>query len=218
MLRLRGRLRHAYGRARMRLGRLIYEPRGFEDTSASVGLDELRLDHPDRNDYTASGWRWLRRVLRPSDVKPSDVFVDFGSGKGRVVYEAARYPFARVIGVEVSEELNRVARANIERCKDRLACKQVELVTCDAAYFEIPDDMTFAYLYNPFSGDTFKRVIAHIIESIDRNPRRVKVVYLNPEMEHELLATGRFELVEKIYGGHRRLGRGRGEIFVYGSR
>ena len=207
-----------YGRIRMAVGRRLYEPAGFEDTGDDVMLEDLDLDHPEWNYYTASGWTWLGRVLDRGKVRPSDVFVDFGSGKGRVVYQAARYPFARVIGVEVAEEMNRIARANLEHGKRKLACREVELVTCDAADYEIPDDMTYAYFYNPFSGETFRRVVANILASIDRNPRRVTLIYLNPEMERELLDTGRFELVEKVSGGHRRDSRGRGEIFVYRNR
>ena len=40
-------------------------------------------------------------------------FVDYGSGKGRVLMLAAAYPFRRILGVEFSESLDRVARDNI---------------------------------------------------------------------------------------------------------
>ena len=69
--------------------------------------------------------------MRPFHIRPSDVFVDFGSGKGRVVYQGARYPFARVVGVEISEDMNRVARENVERMRAQLRSREVELVTSD---------------------------------------------------------------------------------------
>lgn len=40
-------------------------------------------------------------------------FIDYGAGKGRVLLIAARYQFDRVVGVELSEPLIRVAAANI---------------------------------------------------------------------------------------------------------
>jgi hypothetical protein len=55
--------------------------------------------------YEPSGWRSLRRILCAEDVSPGDVFVDLGSGKGRVILEAAQYPFHHVIGVEIAPEL-----------------------------------------------------------------------------------------------------------------
>lgn len=102
----------------------------------------------------------------------SDVFVDFGSGKGRIVYQAARYPLKRVIGVEISEKLNEIASANIEQNRSRLRCQDVELVTCDAADYGIPDDMTIAYFIYPFAGETFRHVIENIVDSLVRNPRQ----------------------------------------------
>ncbi|MEK6252814.1 MAG: class I SAM-dependent methyltransferase [Actinomycetota bacterium] len=112
----------------------------------------------------------MRRALRRCEVRPTDVFVDFGSGKGRVVWQAAQYPFARVVGVEISPQLNAVARRNIEVNLDRLICHNVELITADAADFEVPDDMTFAYFYSPFEGKVFQGVIRRIIESVDSQP------------------------------------------------
>ena len=41
------------------------------DTAESVELAGLGLDHPDRVDYEAGGWRDLRRVLPPSEVAPA---------------------------------------------------------------------------------------------------------------------------------------------------
>jgi hypothetical protein len=65
-------------------------------------------------------------------------------------------------------------------------------VTADATEFEIPDDMTYAYFYYPFVGDTFQRVIANIVASLDRNPRLLTIIYAVTEMESVILDTGRF--------------------------
>lgn len=167
---------------------LVFE-RGLDTSSSAIEPAHL---HPDRVWYQPSGWNYLPRVLHRDEIQPTDVFVDFGSGKGRVLYQAAQYPFARVIGVEVSETLSEVARRNLERSRDRFACKSVDVVTADVAEFEIPDDTTYAYLYYPFIGDTFRRVIAKIVSSLDRNPRRLTIIYAVAEMESVILETGRF--------------------------
>jgi hypothetical protein len=174
-----------------RVANLIFE-RGVSTSKTEVELDHF---HPDRVTYEASGWLDLRRALPKREVRPTDVFIDFGSGKGRIVYLAAKYPFARIIGIEVSANLNEVARRNIDRSLHKLACRNIELLTIDAADFEIPDDVTVAYLYHPFGGGTFEAMIGNIIESLDRNPRRLTLIYQMPWREDYLLATGRFELV-----------------------
>jgi hypothetical protein len=129
-----------------------------------------------------------------------------------VVYEAAKYPFARVIGVEISAKLNEIARRNIERNRKKLVCTNIELITIDAADFEVPDDLTVAYFYHPFGGDIFETVIGNIIDSLDRNPRRLTLIYQLPLDEDHIVATGRFELVR--IPGARTHGR---RIVVYAS-
>jgi SAM-dependent methyltransferase len=179
-----------YRAARNRLVGSIFE-RGLETERFELELEHFRRDSVT---YQPSHWGWLRKVLRAVQVDPHDVFVDFGSGKGRIVFQAARYPFARVVGVEISERLSQIARSNIERNRGRLRARRVDLVTADAAAFAVPDDMTYAYFYYPFAGETFRTVVANIVDSIDRNPRRVTLVYACPRLEDAILATGRFAL------------------------
>jgi SAM-dependent methyltransferase len=213
---VRGSARDFYWNSRRRAGELFVKPRNFEDTAQAVTLEEVGLDHPDWNYYAPSGWLWIKRALRGLGVGPGDVFVDFGSGKGRVVYQAARsFRFKRVVGVEVAEAFNAVARTNIEANRHRLKCRDVELVTIDAAQYPIPPDMTVAYFYNPFGGDVFRAVLRNIVDSLDRAPRRMYVIYANPLMADELLATGRFVLHAKTRGGHRVGRRGRGELSIF---
>jgi len=213
-------------RVKARVIRAIFERGDLRDTSSEVRLAEVGLDHPERILYSPSSWLFIPRVMRSLEVGRDDVFVDFGSGKGRVVLQAARYPFGRVVGVEISEELNRIARENVERGRHRLACQDVELVTADVLEYEIPDDMTYAYFYYPFFGEIFRAVVAKIAASIDRSPRKVTIIFTDPkevggvrstasEIVACLEATGRFELRRRHRVG---LGRRNHSIAVYESR
>jgi hypothetical protein len=187
---VRRSLRRAWWTVRTRAADLVLD-RGLD--TAGTHYDPAHV-HRDRVRYEPSGWAYLRRGLRNRAVRRTDVFIDFGSGKGRVLLQAARHPFARVIGVEVSAELNEAARANLDHRRRRLACHDIELVTADAAEYAVPDDATFGYLYYPFNGDTFRRVMGNIVESLDRSPRRFTLIYACPQLEELVLATGRFKL------------------------
>lgn len=193
-------LYHAYDAAGVRLCRMIFE-RGQLDTSPVIHLDEVGFDAPDRKEYEPSSWFYISRALRGCRIQRSDVFVDFGSGMGRVVVQVAcRYPFGRVIGVEIVEAFNRIAEHNLNRSRHKLRCTDVEFMTCDVLDYEIPDDMTYAYFYNPFVDDLFRQMLDNIIRSVDRNPRLVTLIYANPKMEPAILASGRFELVRTSRG------------------
>jgi SAM-dependent methyltransferase len=185
-------------RLRATVGRFVSGTR-YQETAERVALAQLGLDHPDRVSYTASPWWALRLLLPRSAVSPSDVFVEFGCGKGRIVLEAAlRYDFTRVVGVELAPELSEVARAIVAAEQHRLRCRDVTIETADATRYQVPDDMTHAYLYNPFTGTTFERVRANIVASLDRAPRRLRLIYLNP-VEHETLTAGdRFRLKRRV--------------------
>jgi SAM-dependent methyltransferase len=184
-----------HGRAtRHKLARLLdrlLERRYRIETSTEVGIEELGSTHPKRMPYVPINWLTMRRILARLEVSTEDVFVDFGSGKGRPVFLAARYPFKRVIGVEISPELHRIAQANIRRNRHRLKCRDVQLVNCDVVDYQIPDDVTVAFLFNPFRGDIFNSLIDNILRSIDECPRTVRLVYVNPFEEESLLATER---------------------------
>jgi SAM-dependent methyltransferase len=204
MARLLSRLLRRLGAIR-RAGVVRLERALGIDTTGIIEEEDIYVREPEREGYQGSGWIDLRRMLRPGEVKPHDVFLDLGSGKGRVVMLAARYPFARVIGVEISEGLTEIARRNLHARRRGRRCQDIELVTADVLDYEIPADATVVYLYNPFRGSLFEAVIAKLIDSVDRHPRTVRLIYLNPKEHDRLLATGRFRLVRKA--GRLRLRR-----------
>ena len=104
-----------------------------------------------------SAWHMLPQALRYTGVSDSDTFVDFGCGKGRVVHQAARRPFRRVIGVEISPVLAEIARTNLAARRHQHRCRNVEIVVSDVMEFRVPDDLTIGYLFHPFRGETFER-------------------------------------------------------------
>ena len=155
---------------------------------------EPEHEHPDRLLYAASPWRALPRALRFLGVSDRDTFVDFGCGKGRVVHQAAKRPFRRVIGVEISPALAEIARTNLATRSHQHRCPNVEIVVADAKEFRVPDDLTIAYFWHPFTGETLQAVLRGIVDSIDRHPRPVRLIYLGPD-DAEVFATGRFRLL-----------------------
>jgi SAM-dependent methyltransferase len=161
------------------------------DTEGLVLLEDLGVAAPGRVQYQPSGNSWLWRALRGMPISPSDVFVDYGAGKGRVVLQAAlRYPFRRVLGVEIAEELARVARSNVSLLAHRFRAAEVEIIVADATEWPLPDDVTFVYMYRPVKGELFERTMERIAESLDRRSRRLTLAYAYPEQEEVVLRHG----------------------------
>lgn len=147
------------------------------------------------HDYFPSSVRAFRRVLRDLRIAPGDVFVDYGCGMGRALVLAAQFPFDRLVGVEVSDDLLRTAQTNITRAVPLQAQRRIELLHRDARLFELPHDATVLYFYNPFHGETLHAVFADIERSLRAHPRRLRIVFNNPS---------HFERIEARYGWLRR--------------
>jgi SAM-dependent methyltransferase len=181
----------------MRLGNRLLD-RGLE-TGERIVTEEH--DHGERTIYMPSAWHTLPRALRHTGVSKDDVFVDLGCGKGRVVHQAARRPFKKVIGVEISEPLAEAARAALAARSRQHKCRDVEIVVADARDYQVPDDLTIAYLFHPFHGETLDTVLGNLVASLDRNPRRLHLIYGYPLFAKQIEATGRFERVNELRGG-----------------
>jgi SAM-dependent methyltransferase len=122
------------------------------------------------------------KLLRTVDIDHRHfTFVDFGSGKGRAVLLASELPFRKVVGVEFSPELDRVARENLANFRsDQRQCAEVELVCGDALEYPLPDGPCVLYFYNPFGKEVMAGVVERVVRSFGENPREIYVLYANP--------------------------------------
>lgn len=105
-------------------------------------------------------------------------FIDFGSGKGRALLEAAAFPFKWVKGVEFTRELHDIAERNIRQYRmGRVRCSDIRSVLCDAENFDIPTDPLVIFFFNPFTGPVMEKVIANIEQSYRDAPRDIFIIY-----------------------------------------
>jgi len=179
----------------------------FEDAVLERGLQSTRTYD------SSSGYLFVARGLWGCRVGRQDTFLDYGSGKGRALLAAARFPFGRVIGVEQNEWECEIARSNARIAAPRLR-SPIEVITADATVWPLPDDVTYIYMFNPFWGETFRMMLDRVVESLDRRPRPLTIVYAVPKCAPELLATGRFTRVRTSLGPRRNAPRqARIEVF-----
>jgi SAM-dependent methyltransferase len=180
-----------------KVGRLIFERDAPEDSDEWVSLETLG-GNPEHTRYEPSPFLLLQLALRRERIDRHNVFVDYGSGKGRAVFLAARRPFGRAMGVEISGALNDAASRNLEAVRGRLRTREVTFVTADASDWRPPDDITHAYFYNPFSGSVFDAAARGLVASYDRVPRQIRLLYANPVEAATLEATGRFRHIRTV--------------------
>jgi len=156
-------------------------------TEGVIYLGDLGLNDCERGEYGPSDYDDFKALMALVQIKSGqDVFLDFGAGLGRAVVLAATYPFRRVIGVELSEQLGEAARQNIGRARASFRCADTDIVTCDATLYEVPSDVTVIYFNNPFYGDVLERVLSNLQRSLVGPPGRISLVCnLPPESPFE---------------------------------
>ena len=146
-------------------------------TTGDLSAQALGHRHPAAQGYMPTFYLSNLRILDSLRIQEGrDVFIDIGSGKGRVLVLAAMRPFGKVIGVEFSALLNEIARSNIASARRWLKCANVELVTGDASCYEIPDDANVLYMANPFSGEILQKVLESVRMSLVRKPRPISLI------------------------------------------
>ncbi|HVC61783.1 MAG TPA: class I SAM-dependent methyltransferase [Acetobacteraceae bacterium] len=119
-------------------------------------------------------------IRRVADRARQFTFVDFGAGKGRVAVLAAKYPFARVIGIEHSPRLVAAAKDNAVRFAQRnKSAAPVDIVLADATEWPLPPGPSVLFFYYPFESPMMEKVAAHIVASQQHAPRKLFLVFYN---------------------------------------
>ncbi len=135
----------------------------------------------------------FRRVMRAARVPREGTFVDLGCGKGRACMLAAMLGFTKVVGVDYSPALCRVAERNFDVLRARTGRRFASVVRAmDAADYAFAPDDTVVYLYNPFDAAVLSAVVARLRHSLATHPRRVWIVYQNPVWRETVESTRAF--------------------------
>jgi SAM-dependent methyltransferase len=104
-------------------------------------------------------------------------FIDLGCGKARMLLVAARLGFAQVIGVEFADELVAIARTNLAKMEIRNAA----IIFGDVVDYEFPGSNLVIYLYNPFSIEIMRKVVAKLEAHLRDYPDvKAYVIYKGP--------------------------------------
>lgn len=156
------------------------------DTDTGGMVPTSKLDIADEstkwqsNLYLGSPVRVTQHIIRSLDIDCRDyTFVDYGSGKGRVLFAAAAFPFKKVVGVEISQALHEVAELNLQRYRGAELQTGIELWSGDARKYPLPDGDLILHMYHPFGPDILKEMLKRIAaEGLARQSRRILVPYL----------------------------------------
>ena len=109
--------------------------------------------------YGTLPYRDIFCIIDSLALNRSDVLVDLGCGKGRVVCCASLYNLSQAIGVEVVSELCEIATDNLRRMRRKRA--RSEIINIGATEFDYTVGTVF-YLFHPFGPNTMRSVLLRL--------------------------------------------------------
>jgi SAM-dependent methyltransferase len=181
-----------------------FDARYGTDTSGYLGPEELvkgRVNDALNHGYSAIApsvfheacRRWRETLPAVSGRIEAYSFVDVGAGKGRALLLAAELPFRKIIGVELSEELSRIAQKNVTRWSQVARPKaKIRVVQGDAAKFRWPRTPLLVYLYNPFACSLVAQMAENVAAAAESSSGLVDLLYVNPTCTDTLTSQGLF--------------------------
>jgi len=92
------------------------------------------------NDVYRPFWRKeFFDAIRALDVDLTDyLFIDIGSGKGKLLLLASQFPFSGIVGIEYAPALHATAVNNIKRFRNKAGRPDIMSVNADAMTWELP--------------------------------------------------------------------------------
>ena len=162
----------------------------------TTGADELRtledkgIDISHATIYMPASYDLLENFFSRINLKEYRHFVDIGCGKGRAICVAASFGAKKITGVELSKDLCVSAKENLSETKKKYPDLKYDVYNNDAFYFKIEKDVDCIFMFNPFDETIMSGVLENIETSLQKNPRKITVIYINPLQKHLFLESG----------------------------
>lgn len=138
------------------------------------------------NRYEPTDYRALDLLFSNYDLLETDSIVDFGSGKGRLMFYI-NYEFnSKVTGIEMNFNYIRESLENKQNYLKKYKKKEDKITFLNilAEDYEVSKEDTKFYFFNPFSIQIFMKVIDNILDSVDDYYRKIDIVLYYPSEDY----------------------------------
>jgi SAM-dependent methyltransferase len=152
----------------------------------TTGADELKnlkktgVDISHATIYMPVSYQLLEIIFNNLPVHNRHHFLDIGCGKGRAICVAAHNGFKKITGIDFSEKFCEAATKNFALTQSKTKHTTCIIVHKNILDYAIPNDVSCIFLFNPFDDEVMKVVVENITISLQQQPRKVYIVYVNP--------------------------------------
>jgi hypothetical protein len=162
-----------------------FDKRYKVDTAREELLDEMGVPSNDvdrgNNIYRVT-WGWLiEKALAQLDIDFRRYsFIDYGSGKGKAMLMAARYPFKTIIGLEYARRLHEIATENCRTYHNlEKKCHSLSPILGDVLHYSPPSGPIVCFMCNPFDQKTLRAVFRSWRLRHEEGAHDIRILYLN---------------------------------------
>lgn len=151
--------------------------------------------------YEATPYAILYHLFEEYKLQKTDGFVDFGSGKGRLLFYIHQLFGCSITGVEMNKFLHQKAikhkKSYLKHAKRK---DSIQLLCTLAETYSIKETDNVFYFFNPFSVQIFIKIVNNILDSVDIFPRKIDLILYYPSAVyiHFLEQHTSFQLVQEI--------------------
>lgn len=138
------------------------------------------------NQYEATPYSILHALFDAYKLERTDVFVDFGCGKGRLLFYVHNHFQASVTGIEMNEQLYNKTVQNKKRYLKRIKSnnESIKVKHFLAEDYKIGKQDNKFYFFNPFSVEVFSKVVDNILRSIESRQRETDIILYYPRQDY----------------------------------
>ncbi len=136
-----------------------------------------KFSHEGANPVSGIDYSLLPIIFKSLNRSVSNVYVDVGCGKGRVIaWWLSQGIKNKIYGIELDPEIGKATGARFARNKN------VHILIGDASQ-NIPTDANIFFLFNPFNAEVMERFSQRICGMFN-GQNNTKVFYYNPQQLH----------------------------------
>lgn len=185
-------------------GRKVRNEEKTIDTKLNVKTSGLR-DFTNKHFYNrteSTPYRSLVSLFNELKLNEDDCFVDFGCGKGRVLFYLNSLYNCKIKGIEANPLTFDEAVENLETYSSNLKKynNNISLIFQTAETYKVEKEDNVFYFFNPFSIVIFRKVIENIKRSLKKHPRKIKIIvfYTIEEYREFLNNETSFKVVSRV--------------------
>ena len=170
------------------------DTKGLIEWPRGVNLDYFRTE--------STSYKDLERFFSSYDVLENAHLVDYGSGKGRIVFYFNHELDISTTALEVNAVAFSHLQQNYKAYQEKFPekSKSITLLEQKAEEYEVKKEDNIFYFFNPFTVKIFKKAIEQIEDSLRKHPRVADVILYYPGFDYtfSLEKYSSFHLIQTI--------------------